>query len=318
MTDGDNSAGRTTAEGYGVEVADVQTPGDWCELTRRNARSVQTTIGWIFWDPGAARRYNAAGLPEAFAGPLGYIASRCAPLAGAGPDAVVASFGSISPMAIRGVFQFLGTPERFGEIWSARDAAVVDGLRQYAPDIVEPLAAFAAELWTVVEQLPLVGRPFFGAHLAMARPTEPLLSGWHAINCLREWRGDTHWAVVVAEGLGHAEASILHNAWLGYETDWLALSRGTSPADIEAGWTSLAAKGLAHQRTVLPEGLALRQRIEDATDRLTMLPWQLLGAERSQQFTEFFEPPCVRLLARVDETAGVNYQPASRLFTRPQ
>ena len=31
---------------------------DWVEITRRNARSVQTTIGWIFWDPGAVARYE--------------------------------------------------------------------------------------------------------------------------------------------------------------------------------------------------------------------------------------------------------------------
>lgn len=26
--------------------------------TARNARSVQTTIGWIFWDPGAVARFE--------------------------------------------------------------------------------------------------------------------------------------------------------------------------------------------------------------------------------------------------------------------
>ena len=32
---------------------------DWVAITKRNARSVQTTIGWIFWDPGAVARYEA-------------------------------------------------------------------------------------------------------------------------------------------------------------------------------------------------------------------------------------------------------------------
>ena len=61
---------------------------DWFAATRRNARSVQTTIGWIFWDPGAVARFEALGLP----GPLGYIASRAAPLAASGPEAVIAAF----------------------------------------------------------------------------------------------------------------------------------------------------------------------------------------------------------------------------------
>jgi len=286
---------------------------DWFEITRRNARSVQTTIGWIFWDPGAVRRYQAAGLPEGLAGPLGYMAARCAPLAGAGPDAVIAAFGSISPLAIRGVFGLLGTPERFREMWHARDEAVAEGLRTYAPGIVDPLCELGPQLWTIVEQLPLVGRTFFGAHLAMARPTEPLLSGWHAVNCLREWRGDTHWALVVAAGLTHAEASILHNAWLGYEPDWLAKSRGTSPDDLAAGWAALTRRGLVADGAVTSEGIALRQQLEDDTDRLTTLPWALLGEERARRFAEQFEPPCELLLRRVDETAGPNYQPASRI-----
>ncbi len=286
---------------------------DWFEITRRNARSVQTTVGWIFWDPGAVERYTAAGLPADFAGPLGYIAARCAPLAGAGPAAVVAAFGSISPLGIGAVFDLLDGPDQFRRMWDGRDEAVVEGLHRFAPDIVEPLVEYGPELWAVVEQLPVLGRVFFGAHLAMPRPDDPLLSGWHAVNCLREWRGDTHWALVVAQGLSHAEASIIHNAWLGYETDWLASSRGTTPDDLAAGWAALESKGLATDRTVHPDGIALRQRIEDDTDRLTTRPWELLGESRSVELADRLEPPCVALLARVDETAGPNYQPASRL-----
>jgi hypothetical protein len=286
---------------------------DWTAVSRRNARSVQTTIGWIFWDPEAVERYAAAGLPRELAGPLGYIASRCAPLAPAGPAAVIAAFGSISPVGIEAVFELLPDPGQFETLRAARDEAVRVGLDQFAPDLLEPLAELAPHLWGVVERLPLVGRVLFGAHLAVPRPADPVLSGWHAVNCLREWRGDTHWAVVVAAGLAHAEASILHNAWVGYEDDWLARSRGTSTEDIAAGWESLHARGLASGGAVSAEGIALRQRIEDDTDRLSVLPWQLLGETGSTDFAERFEPPCERLLRRVDETAGPNYQPASRI-----
>ena len=285
---------------------------DWERITRRNARSVQTTVGWIFWDPAAVTRYRAEGLPEGLAGPLGYIAARCAPLAPAGPAAVTAAFGSISPLGIAAVFDLLDA-DGFRRMGVARDAAVAQGLAAHAPGIVEPLVDFGPDLWSVVDSLPLVGRVLFGAHLAPGRPDDPLLSGWHAVNCLREWRGDTHWAIVVAAGLDHAEASILHNAWLGYETDWLARSRGTSAEDVEAGWAALGAKGLAEGRVVTPAGVALRQEIEDETDRRTTLPWELLGAARSVEFAERFEPPCELLLARVDRTAGPNYQPASRV-----
>jgi len=289
---------------------------DWTAIATRNARSVQTTIGWIFWDPGAIERYRGCGLPDGFAGPLGYIAARCAPLAGAGPEAVRAAFGSISPAAITAVFDLLGPPERFREIWEARDAAVVEGLHDHAPEIVPALEEFGPALWDVVDRLPRTGRVFFAAHLAMGRPADPLLAGWHAVNCLREWRGDTHWALVISAGLDHAEASILHNAWLRYERDWLPRSRGTSPQDIDEGWRSLAARGLVEDGAVTEQGIELRQQLEDRTDEACAVIWRLLGEQPSQSFAARFEPPCESLLRRVDETVGPNYQPASRLRPR--
>ena len=285
---------------------------DWAEITRRNSRSVQTTIGWIFWDPGAVGRYEALGLP----GPLGYIAARAAPLAPAGPDAVIAAFGSISPFAIRLAFDLVEQHTTFDAVWEARNAAVVGGLHSYAPEIVTPLSALGPRLWPVVESLPSPGRVFFGAHLRMPRNDDPLLSGWHAVNCVREWRGDLHWALVAAAGLDGMEASILHNAWLGYERDWLPKSRGSSPDELARGWASLEARGLARDGVVTADGIALRQRIEDETDRLGTMPWELLGEELSLQFPVEFEPSCELLLKRVDITAGPNYQPASRLRQR--
>lgn len=282
---------------------------DWLDITRRNARSVQTTIGWIFWDPGAVERFEGMGLP----GPLGYIAARAAPLGPAGPDATIAAFGSISPLGIRLAFDLVAQHATFEAVWLARDEAVRDGLRAYAPTILDSLAELGPALWPVVEQLPTAGRVFFAAHLRMTRPTEPVLSGWHAVNCIREWRGDTHWALVTAAGLDGIEAGILHNAWVNYERDWLPKSRGATDDELARAWTSLEQRGLACDGVVTDAGIALRQHIEDDTDRLTTRPWELLGEDRARRFAEEFEPPCEQLLLRVDVTAGPNYQPASRL-----
>ncbi len=283
---------------------------DWFGITRRNARSVQTTVGWIFWDPGAVARYEALGVP----GPLGYIGARAAPLAPAGPDAVIAAFGSITPFGIRLAFEMVSSAgTSFEALWSARDEAVRAGLEEHAPGIVSPLTELGPALWPVVEQLPMTGRVLAAAHLRMPRAADPVLSGWHAVNVLREWRGDTHWALVVAAGLTGVEASVLHNEWLRYDRDWLPQSRGSSPEEIESAWRSLERKGLAAGGVATDAGLALRQRIEDDSDQLTTLPWELLGAEAAERFAAEFEPPCERLLTRVDETAGTNYQPASRL-----
>ncbi|MFM8972894.1 MAG: SCO6745 family protein [Actinomycetota bacterium] len=292
-------------------VAAPRTGGDpdLVALTRRIARSVQTTIGWIFWDPGAVTHYETLGLP----GPLGYIAARAGPLGPAGPDAIVAAFGSISPAAITAACDLVAERTSFAAVHAARDAAVLAGLAEHAPAICAPLAEFGPELWSVVERLPRAGRVLFAAHAARPRPTDPVLAGWHAVNCLREWRGDTHWALVVAAGLSGPDASVLHNEWLGYEPDWLPRSRGSTPDEIAAARAALRARGLIDEHGATHAGRALRQRIEDDTDRLTVTPWALLGAERTLALAEALEPPCELLLARVDLTAGPNYQPASRI-----
>jgi len=282
---------------------------EWINISRRNARSVQTTIGWIFWDPGAVRRYEQRGLGAG----LGYIASRGAPFAGAGPDALIGAFGSISSSAIRHLYDELDGPGDFLEFWRDRNEAVLEGLQMHAPEIIEPLQRFGPLLWNVVAQLPTAGRPFCASHLSLEIPGDPVLSGWHAVNFLREWRGDTHWALVATNLLSGGEASILHNAWLGYDGDWLSLSRGNAIDEIDAAWAKLEVKGLADSRVVNSAGLALRQHLEDETDRHTALPWELLGHRESIAFAEQFEPACERLLRRVDVTAGVNYQPASRI-----
>ncbi len=286
---------------------------DWTAINRRNARSVQTTIGWIFWDPGAVARFEALGLP----GKLGYIAARAAPLGPAGPEAVVAAFGSISPLGIALALDLVDKHTTFEAVWTARDEAVLEGFSEYAPSIIDLLAELGPDLWPVVDQLPRLGRVFFGAHLRMERPTDPVLSGWHAVNCVREWRGDTHWALVAAADLTGAQASILHNAWVGYEKDWLPASRGSTHEETEAGWSLLEGRGLAVDGEVAAAGIELRQQLEDETDRLTALPWTLLGEAASVRFADTFEPPCEQLLSRVDITAGPNYQPASRISARP-
>src|SRR5262249_50652949 len=243
--------------------------------------------GWIYFDPGAIRRYEELGIPN----PLGYIASRSVPLMAAGPDAVNAAFGSISPIGIAIALDLVRQHTTADALWAARNEAVKEGLAEYAPGIVEPLRRLGPLLWPVVERLPTVGRVLFAAHLGVPRPDDALLNGWHAVNCLREWRGDTHWAIVAANGLTGVEASVLHNLWLGYDEDGLPNSRGTTADDIAMAKRSLADRGLLGA-----EGVRLREHIEEETDRRTTLPWELLGEDESIRFAEDLEPPCELLL----------------------
>ena len=295
------SAGNSTSADVGAI--------DWLDLSRRSAFESHRLVGWIFWDPTGIANYAALGVPNG----LGYyIATRAAPLAAAGDGAVIATFGSIHPDFIHVSLDMCRQHTTWEAAAAARDAAVVDGLRSEVPQIVEGLAELAEPLWAAADTLSPAGRALFAAHRDWPRPDDPLLSAWLAVNCIREWRGDTHWAIQIAEDLSMTAAGVLDNAWRDYEPGWLPRSRGADDAAIEAAIVELTERGLANDGHVNAAGVAYRQELEDRLDRLTVEPWRLLGAQRTLRLLALLEPVGDVLLARIDATAGPNWMPAGR------
>lgn len=280
----------------------------WQDVAQRAGLASHRLIGWIYWDPRAIELYTELGIPD---GVGYYIASRAAPLAPAGHQAVSAAFYSIHP----GFIEFsLATAERhttWDEIMRIRNRAVSEGLRRFVPEIVDDLASMADPLWAVADQLPESGRVCFAAHRQAPRGDDPLVSAWLAVNCLREWRGDTHFALLVAEDVDRVQAGLLHDAHLNYG-GWIARSRGADDAAIAAAFADLERRGLAEDGRVNAAGEALRRRIEDRTDELCQRIWRRLGWEASHRFLDLIEPVGLRLLSRIDDTAGPQWMPAAR------
>lgn len=284
---------------------------DWSEVSRRAALASHRLIGWIFWDPVAIANYAALGVPN---GMGYYIASRAAPLAAAGDQAVTAAFGSIHGDFVRFSLDLCRQHTTFAAAAEARDRAVSSGLRGYVPEIVDELGTFAADLWVAADSLPSAGRVCFAAHRQWPRPThDDALSAWLALNCIREWRGDVHWAIQVTDGLSGTAAGLLDGAWRDYPDDWLARSRGADDAMVTAAMEELDARGFVTDGRVNDEGVRHRQDLEDRLDALTAAPWQHLGADRTLQLVELIAPVADRLLERVNQTAGPNWMPAARL-----
>jgi hypothetical protein len=283
---------------------------DWTALSARASFASHRLIGWIYWDPGALERYAALGVDV---GGISYIVSRGAPLAPAGHQAVAAAFYSISPAFIEVSMDVAEQRTTYEALEKARNDAVAEGLRKYVPEVCDGLAALAPDLWAAADALPVSGRVLFGAHRERPRPSDDdLLSAWLAVNCIREWRGDTHFAVLAAEDISAAQAGILHNAHLNYPKDWIPKSRGAADPEITTAIKDLEQRGLATDGEINDAGLALRQHIEDRTDQLTERAWRLLGEATTTQFLDLVEPVGTRLLARIDETAGTEWMPAAR------
>ncbi|MGZ4759754.1 MAG: SCO6745 family protein [Acidimicrobiales bacterium] len=286
---------------------------DWMELSARAALASHRLVGWTFFDPLAIERYTELGVPDG----LGYyVNSRGAPLLPAGHQAVAAAFATIHPAFVQLCVETALQHTTVAAIIAAHDQAVGEGLRRHVPEIVDELGALADPLWAVADSLPSSGRVLFAAHRQLPRPTDPPLSAWLAVNCLREWRGDTHFAILVSEDIAAVEAGILDDAHRNYG-GWIPRSRGADDAALATAFAALEARGLATDGAVDAAGLALRADIEARTDRLTARCWQALGEDLTRRFLAVVEPIGDRLVRRIDDTVGPQWMPAARDITTP-
>ncbi len=283
---------------------------NWQDLSARASLASHRLIGWIYWDPDAIARFTALGVPNG----IGYyVTSRAAPLASAGNNAVTAAFYTIRAEFINLSLDIARQHTTFEDAYRVRNEAVVRGLHDYSPAIVDGLSALAPALWRAADSLPLAGRVLHGAHKQWQRyEDQPELSAWLAINCIREWRGDTHFAILASEDVSGVQAGLLHDAFLGYPGDWIPRSRGADDDQLVAAWQQLDARGFVTDGRVNEQGLAFRQMIEDKTNSLCEKAWRHLGEKTTTQFCELVEPFGPIFLARIDATAGENWMPAAR------
>ena len=286
---------------------------DWRALSSRAAFGSHRLVGWIFWDPVGIERYAALGVPNG----LGYyVTTRAGALVGAGADVVTAAYYSIHADFIGVSIDELLKVATPADAVRVRDEAVVAGLRSYVPDICDDLAALAEPLWAAADTLAVSGRAMFAAQLRHRRTDDPLLSAWLAVNCIREWRGDTHFAIQIAEDITGTEAGILDGAWRNYDDDWLPRSRGADDAALASAYARLAARGLVVDGRVTDEAIAFRISLEDRLNDITANAWQHLGETETVRFCELAERAGDRLIARIDATAGDKWMPAGRLGQR--
>ena len=159
----------------------------------------------------------------------------------------------------------------------------------------------------------------FAAHRELPRPEgqNSALSAWLAANCLRELRGDNHWALCASENLDGVEAGLLHSVMVDIEEygseEWIARSRGNDDEAIAAAWARLEVKGLASGGAVSDEGRRFRLDLEARTDALTAPAWDAVGVETTRAFCELIEPHHDAFVARIDATAGSRWMPAVRV-----
>ncbi|MEM7287436.1 MAG: hypothetical protein AAF480_13885 [Actinomycetota bacterium] len=288
---------------------------DWTALAARAGTACHDLVGWLMWDPTAIARYEALGIPNG----AGWIqAWRLAPLGDIDPAAAAATTYSIHPDVVEmilGLWRGVTTKEAIFEV---RDTAIEPGLDDIAPGLGAALGPLADDLWRGVDAVHHGARPLFAAYRGQPRPEDrsPTLSAWHAANCLRELRGDNHWALCAAADLDDVEVGLLHAAMVDVEEyggeEWIARSRGADDEAIARGWRRLADKGFASDGALTGAGRAFRLDLERRTDELTAPAWRAVGESTTTALCDAVEPHHAAFLARIDATAGPRWMPALR------
>jgi len=96
----------------------------------------------------------------------------------------------------------------------------------------------------------------------------PLVADRNTNRSIGSFDLDSHLAACVACGLTGLEANLLTELRVGWEPQTYAASRGWSPEAMDAATAVLTTRGLIDDGALTAEGTALRDGIEETTDRL--------------------------------------------------
>ncbi|MGP4084522.1 SCO6745 family protein [Streptomyces sp. KR55] len=251
-------------------------------------RRLEPVHAMIYFVPEGRRRYADLGL----SGRAGYFASRSAAFGQAPADLVISTFYNFNPAFVRKAVDGAWDTVTPQQVLDARHAAAGEALRRAgihelpALDEVLTLTRRAAEAACEHAQ----GRPLFAAHAALPWPEEPVLQLWHAQTLLREFRGDGHVACLLSEGVGSLESLILHAATGEVPVDFLKASRAWPEEEWADTEEALRTRGLLDGDSLSPEGVRLRQHIEDRTDRLALPAYAALGDADCERLAELASP----------------------------
>ncbi len=233
-------------------------------LRRSFWHAVETIHHVVYFSPSARATFEAVGLKGTW---MGYFASRSAALGTPEPEVVIATFHGFAPRMVQ---------RALPTAWSlaSRDD-IIDARYDLARATIEPgfegvdIGALASGLQAGLPGLDLAGRPLAAAHVSLPAPPDDLGSVWHAASALREYRGDSHVAVLTAAGIDGVTANVLATAAGLALPDQQSL-RGWNDEEWEAAAVGLRERGWIDGDNAITEaGVTARTRIEADTDDAT-------------------------------------------------
>ena len=270
-------------------------------VSRKCWRSTEPVHAQVYFAPEPKEELAALGHDLRANPAAGYFVPRSAAFGAVGPGAVVASFFSFAPPVVELGLRDAWVPATPAQVVEARWRGAERALRRMCVGLLDqPELAEAVELARrATEGCTPDGRPLYAAHADLDWPESLPLQLFHAITLLREFRGDGHIAVLVAEGVSGLESAVLHvaqgDAWT---REPLRKRRGWSPEQWDAAVERLRDRGwLDESERFTEEGAAARAHVEARTDALALPAWERLGEQDSARLRALVRPLSTAIVA---------------------
>lgn len=210
----------------------------------------------------SSRVANGVMLPD---GPA-YFTSRGSLLGQVPGQVVAAAFGVFNPSAVVASVNYGQTLTSAAHIRQVRADAVVAQLRRILGADLNGLATVRSALNHAVAACEPAGRPLFAGAVSGGHPADDLAAVWHLGECLREFRGDSHTAAWISEGLDAVEIGLLTELYWGLPAKSYVRTRAWSDEQLDAGIERMQSRGLIADGGLTDSGRTLRESIERATD----------------------------------------------------
>ena len=270
-------------------------------MARRFFDRIEPVHAVTYFAPEARSAFDRLGFRGFW---MGYFAARSAPLGIVPTEVVTAVFYNFAPGRVAKALPAAWEIATPADALQARAESAVAALRRYG--VTDDDARTAAELAAkAARRAPLDGRPLFAANAALDWPEEPLAKLWHAATLLREQRGDGHVAVLAAFEVSGRESNVLHAAAGRVPQEMIMRSRDYDEEQWNHYRERLTRRGLLDRDGELTDvGRDLKQRIEDATDRLALAALDALDDDEVEALFRALTPITRKVVAAGDVPAA--------------
>jgi hypothetical protein len=260
---------------------------DLLQTARELSRVLEPFVGCVYFAPethqsyvdlgfaASARSLNGVAMPDGVA----YFTSRGSLLGQVHGNIVASAFAVFNPAAVVPAVAAGWQRTDALTIRAARQDGTIQFLKRVLSDQATDMVTVADALSRAVDTCSVVGRPLFAGVMSQPIPNDPLTRCWFLGDALREFRGDSHTAAWVSEGLSAIEIGLLTELWWGLPLKSYVRTRAWTEQDLDAGITSLEQRGYIADGAFTEIGRALRSSIEQRTDQQLAVAVDGLGSD---------------------------------------